>query len=277
MPAVRIHESPHPRRSSMFPFWNACLEPLLRALEPESIVEIGSEEGWTTERILEYCRAAGARCRVIDPQPIGRPEVAALLSESGVHHQGLSLDLLPTLPDADLYLVDGDHNWYTVYHELRAIVAPRAASGRPLPVIVLHDVGWPYGRRDMYYDPENVPAEHRQPHARTGMRRGRSELGGAFNDAYHNARHEGGARNGVLTAVEDFLRDYPGLYHFRSVPGFHGLGLLRPARGLSPAVGRRLDSIFRVPPRLRALMEELERQRVDALVRLAESRAMAAS
>ena len=28
---------------------------------------------------------------------------------------------------------------------------PRA--GAPLPVLVLHDVGWPYGRRDLYYDP----------------------------------------------------------------------------------------------------------------------------
>ena len=31
------------------------------------------------------------------------------------------------------------------------------AAGAPLPVLILHDVCWPYGRRDLYYDPEHDP------------------------------------------------------------------------------------------------------------------------
>ena len=34
---------------------------------------------------------------------------------------------------------------------------------RPLPLLVLHDVGWPYGRRDLYYDPDDIPASTASP------------------------------------------------------------------------------------------------------------------
>ena len=65
-------------------------------------------------------------------------------------------------------LVDGDHNWYTVVNELRLIAATSAGAGEPLPVLICHDVGWPYGRRDLYYAPEQIPEEYRQPWAQQG-------------------------------------------------------------------------------------------------------------
>ncbi len=42
-------------------------------------------------------------------------------------------------------------------------------AGTPLPVLILHDVGWPYGRRDLYYTPETIPEEFRQPYEQAGM------------------------------------------------------------------------------------------------------------
>ena len=47
-----------------------------------------------------------------------------------------------------------------------------ASAGAPLPVLILHDVCWPYGRRDLYYVPERIPEEFRQPYAQRGMRPG---------------------------------------------------------------------------------------------------------
>ena len=73
-------------------------------------------------------------------------------------------------------LIDGDHNWYTVVNELRMLRDNARAGREPLPVLILHDVGWPYGRRDLYYDPSTIPEEHRQPHRKAGMRLGRAEL-----------------------------------------------------------------------------------------------------
>ena len=64
------------------------------------------------------------------------------------------------LPAMDAALIDGDHNWYTVYNELKLLAATAREADAALPVLVLHDVGWPYGRRDLYYAPEQIPEEY---------------------------------------------------------------------------------------------------------------------
>ena len=61
-------------------------------------------------------------------------------------------------------IIDGDHNYFTVASELELIGARAAGPGMPL--LLLHDVGWPLGRRDSYHAPDRIPDEHRQPLAR---------------------------------------------------------------------------------------------------------------
>ena len=76
---------------------------------------------------------------------------------------------------------------------------------------------WPYGRRDLYYQPDTIPAEFRHPFAEKGIVRGQSrlaEVGGLNSRNYQNALEEGGPKNGVLTAIEDFLALHPGDYRF---------------------------------------------------------------
>ncbi len=74
--------------------------------------------------------------------------------------------------------LDGDHNWYTVFHELRLIEEHCQRNERLFPLVLLHDLGWPYGRRDLYYNPETIPAEYRQPYARApSARESRSSSG----------------------------------------------------------------------------------------------------
>ena len=97
--------------------------------------------------------------------------------------------------------------------------------------MVLHDVGWPAARRDQYYAPERIDSEARHEHSfHGGVKPGRSQLGpdgfrGAGSFAW--AEHEGGPRNGVLTAVEDFMATEPGLRLMR-VPCIFGVGFLYP-------------------------------------------------
>ena len=142
-------------------------------------------------------------------------------------HKGISLDILPRLDKTfDCILLDGDHNWYTVYHELQCIRDRNLL--RRGGMIFLHDVGWPYGYRDMYYQPENIPSEYRQPYARGGIVRGRSELssGSGVNSVLCNAVHEGGPRNGVMAGVKDFLRETPDQYQFAILKNMDGLGVI---------------------------------------------------
>ncbi len=95
-------------------------------------------------------------------------------------------------------------------------------------MLLLHDVGWPYGRRDLYYDPDTMPAEHRQPWREAGMRPGRSELldGGGLSPTMCNAEHEGGPRNGVMTGLDDFLAEHDAPYRLVTIPIYFGLAIV---------------------------------------------------
>lgn len=214
----------------MHRFWDHIIGPLLRAADVRVLVEVGAAEGRNTERIVRWCREADARAHVIDPAPGFDPEV--LLAPAGdrvVFHRALSLDVLSGLAAADAVLLDGDHNWHTVFHELRTLQA-KAPEWGGFPLVFLHDVLWPYARRDLYYDPAALPEEGRRPFARGGIDpdTGKVVEGGGLNRAYHHALEEGGPRNGVLTAVEDFLAKAGEGLRFLRIPALNGLGLLFP-------------------------------------------------
>lgn len=185
--------------------------PVLELAEARNIVEIGAEFGGMSALLADFAARAGGRLTSIDPAP--KPEFVAWAAASpGVRHiAGLSLEALPELRDIDAWVIDGDHNWYTVYHELKAIEAACRRDGRPM-LCFLHDVCWPCGRRDAYYAPNRIPAAERHPY---------DYLGGVFPGQpalvpdrgfrgvgqFAWACHEGGPRNGVKTAVEDFIAD----------------------------------------------------------------------
>ena len=128
----------------------------------------------------------------------------------------------------DAALIDGDHNWYTVYNELRLLAEGARRHGTPLPVLILHDVLWPYGRRDLYYAPEQIPEEFRQPYATKGMRPGSKKLldRGGLNPTMCNALEEGGPRNGVMTAVDDFIAEHDRPLRVVVLPIYFGLAIV---------------------------------------------------
>ena len=144
-------------------FFDAVVKPLLDLLVPAHILEIGAAEGANSAMLAGWCEGRQASLDVIDTAP--RFDPAAFERD---HHPvkvivGRSLDLIPHIHPPDIALIDGDHNWYTVYHELNALAGLAAAHGKPFPVCVFHDTAWPYGRRDLYYDPSSIPEAHRRP------------------------------------------------------------------------------------------------------------------
>ena len=134
---------------------------------------------------------------------------------------------------ATLVFIDGDHNWFTVYHELKLLEETNAEhEGRP-PLVAMHDIDWPYGRRDMYYDPTAIPEQFRQPYRRAGMSPGDTGLvDEGVNGEFYNAVREGSARNGVRTALEDFIAESETEWSQTFIPGFHGLALAIPLERL---------------------------------------------
>ena len=225
----------------MWRYWDEVIEPVLSAGAVRTIVEIGAANGLNTARLVEWAAANGAVVHVIDPKPqFDVEDVERRFQEAFVMHRARSLEALPALEPPDAALIDGDHNWYTVNHELRLL----ERMSRQWPITFLHDVGWPYGRRDMYYDPDTVPTDFRQPYERSGLIFGRSRLSSnGGNVKLANAAHEGGDRNGVLTAVEDFMDESEHELELFAVQGPNGLGLLLDRAGLETDAGRVVERV----------------------------------
>ncbi len=190
-----------------------------------SVCEIGASTGATTDELL---RLPIRSYIIIDPcfdedlaqKYAGDARVAVQKSNS--------LDGLPKVAGpCDCILIDGDHNWYTVINELRLI--RKRGLLRAGGMIFFHDIEWPYGRRDGYYQPHTIPLEYRQPYECKGVIRGRSQLvdKGGENPGIGKALDEGGPRNGVLTAIEDFCAENRGDYRFCRVRLAAGLGILQ--------------------------------------------------
>ena len=210
--------------------WGASLvnnaEILLEVLDAtaaRSVIEVGAYAGDLTRLLLLWARRADARITAVDPSPQpGLEDLEREWSELQLVRQ-TSLDALEHIDLADVIIIDGDHNYYTVTEELRRI---DERSNGELPLLLLHDVSWPHARRDDYFDPEQIPAEFRQPIApESGVYPGADGIyyGGLH---YHfPAAREGGARNGVLTAAEDFVAGRDEL-RLAVVPSFFGLGLV---------------------------------------------------
>jgi hypothetical protein len=259
----------------MHPFFESAIEPLLDAAGARVVVEVGAERGRTTRLLLGWAARSGATVHSIDPAPSF--DTARWELEVGGRlrvHVARSLDVLGSIADVDAALLDGDHNWYTVHSELRLLASRAARDGRPLPLVIAHDVGWPYGRRDMYYDPAAIPDEHRHEAARAPIAPGRSRLGEpGINGRLWNATSEGGPRNGVLTAIEDFVREADDRCELVVIDGMHGLGVLASAPRLdaSPALRQELKRLGS-PEFLRERLAAIETARVGAEMRAGAQR-----
>jgi hypothetical protein len=197
--------------------------PCLDAVGARVVVEVGAYAGDLTAVLGDWAGGSGARVLAIDPSP--QPDLVALAERSRQVElvRRPSLEALLDIEPPDVVIIDGDHNYFTVNHELR-IIAERAAGAR-LPLLLFHDVCWPHGRRDDYFAPEQMPAEARHPLVgpEAGIVPGDPGTRADGLPYPQSAAQEGGPRNGVLTAIEDFVAERDGL-HLTVVPAFFGLG-----------------------------------------------------
>lgn len=226
---------------SMAVFWELIV-PLLDAVQPARLCEIGVSTGQFSARLIAHARAHGGTYTGIDPAL--DPAVEARLAAPDARFvRQPSLDALAAIEPADAYFVDGDHNYHTVFGELTAIFS----RGAPR-LIVLHDTAWPWGRRDQYCDPDRIPEAARHRFTRGGYvhpdhARARGEPPG-FRGVdseypYVAAIEEGGERNGVLAAVLDVCRAHPELRQIH-IPAVFGLSVLYPDGALPTGLEIRL-------------------------------------
>ena len=257
---------------------HALLRAIVRATSPRSILEIDPPElaltrVWIDElpsdvRSLELTGCGTAQVM---------RELRAQLGDRVRARDGLTLNVLAALEAVpDLVVLGRDPNWYTVLHALRLLA--RAAGDAPLPVVVVRQAGWPYERRDAYPTPEAIPALYLQPHARSGVVPGSTELdaSGLFAERHH-ALFERTENNGVRTAIEDFVRGSTLPVEHLHVPGFSGLSVLIDRRRIEAS--EPLATLARelvAPATLAAHLDALERSRLLRELERATARPIAA-
>ena len=187
-----------------------------------TVVEVGVESG-KASGLYTSLGASAVYC--IEPHPT--KEIRAGLATNEALHliESFSPEALTDLPIADLYVLDGDHNYAVVRQELDWIL-----THAPDTVVVLHDLLWPCARRDLYYEPSRLPAEAKHPASQDGptvWHDGLTPAGLVGLGAYTTAVHAGGERNGVLTAVEDAIaHTVDKRWRFALIPAVFGMGVL---------------------------------------------------
>ena len=139
------------------------------------VLEIGVYHADNTRKLLETY----PKMQLTSIDPAGHENISQLLEEYPTRFNYVQYYSIPFLEnnenEFDVVLIDGDHNRYTVYNELRLIFE----RFEKFPLIILHDTNHPWGRQDYSYQPSTIPM---------------GELGGI--------------RQGVLTGVEDFIHDF---------------------------------------------------------------------
>jgi len=164
---------------------------LAKQHRPRTVIEIGLKYSTTT--LLPIFQKYGTQ-HYIGVDPVDRYKCPPAFQEFFEYRQGVSFDILPQLEELDFVMLDGDHNYYTVTKELNLLHELQ----HPGCVILLHDVEEPWARKDLYYAPERIPPEWRN-----------------------------GPKQGVLTAVEDFLKEHQTDYTpLKIFSGQNGLGYL---------------------------------------------------
>lgn len=228
----------------------------LDVVAPASVTEVGAYAGDLTRLLLDWAEPSGARVVAVDPGPQQPLRELAAATPRLTLVEATSHDALGEIELTDAIILDGDHNYFTVAGELR-IIAERSGEG-PLPLILFHDVGWPHARRDTYEDPDAIPADQRRPFVRGGgLFPGDEGIRPGGLPMWASAEREGGPRNGVLTAIEDFIADRDGM-RLAIVPSFFGLGVLWPTDApYASALAELLDPWDRNP-----ILARLEANRV---------------
>lgn len=204
----------------------------------DTVIEVGVESGQVSGMYVEL-GATAVYC--VEPAVNDDTRAALATNDRMRLVEGRSPDVFSQLPHADLYVLDGDHNYATVLAELNWIF-----RHAPDAVVVVHDVLWPWSRRDLYYEPSSLPAVDRHPVSADGPTVWHDELtpaGFVGAGAFSCAVHAGGEHNGVRTAVEDAMTWAADAWSFQVIPAVFGMGVL--VRRDSHAAGAWLDSIRR--------------------------------
>ena len=235
---------------------------MMDAVSMSSITEIGSEAGENTAALLEYAKARNLQLTTVDPVDVPFP-FDRNATPCFTFYQGTSKDYLQGDYQCTVLFMDGDHNYETVIEDLNAIHNRRNETG--IKIVFLHDVSWPWARRDLYYNLDRVVNPHPNQ-SQTQVSPYQSE-GQYYLPAtgYNVANSEGSQHNGVLTAVEDFVAATNNSWQYWHIPVIYGIGILVCVDNIPEKEYDTLNGLINELLRHREILATLELNRIENL------------
>ena len=133
------------------------------------------------------------------------------------------LNVLQDLHDYGAIFLNDDPNWYTVYNELKII----KETNEEFPLVfICHNI-FPHKRRDTYTDPNCIPMEFLNDFAKELKYQNI-----IIHDDFFHAIEENTPKNGVLTAIEDFIEENSSI-GIMNIKFFNGMTILYPKNNIS--------------------------------------------
>ena len=198
----------------MYNYYDLDIIPIiLSRFKVNHIIISGFDDKSVVNLIFKYCEDNGASYTAID-------------FKDGVNNefiQDYTLNVLPSLRNYDAIFLNDDPNWYTVYNELNMI----NENNEEFPLVfICHNI-FPHKRRDSYIDPEIIPKEFRNEFSK-GF-----EYDNVFlQDKFYHAIEENTSKNGVLTAIEDFISENSSI-GMMDIKLLNGITILYPINNIS--------------------------------------------
>lgn len=199
------------------------IKDLIMSVSPKSICEIGSDLGATTRLLSDYCYENSCTLHSVDPA-FDKTERKSQLVYT---YKMTSFEYLKNNQASQVYFIDGDHNFHTVFNELNLIKSSLIRNEEV--VVFLHDVGWPCAYIDMYYDCSSIPEELRSLSHKNSIVK---ILKDEYSQVYEGLPMDqvsvvspSSESSGVLSAVMEFLKKDMSSEFFK-IPSIYGFGVL---------------------------------------------------
>ena len=165
-----------------------ALPVIFNAFQINSIIICGISYKTKLDVVFDYCEDNNISYTIID-----------LKDYSDEHFiKGNILDELPKFNNYDAIFINDDPNWYSVYNELNLV----KENNEDFPLVVICNNTFPHKYRDSYINPDSIPDEFKNEYSREIMVNGIP-----IQDSFYHAIEEYTPKNGVQTAIDDFLSE----------------------------------------------------------------------
>ncbi len=198
----------------MFKYYKLDIIPIiLDNFKVENIIISGLSDKKTVNHIIKYCNDTNTKYTAIDSKDNFGLEFI----------KNYTLNVLPDLKNYDAIFLNDDPNWYTVFNELKII----KQNNDEFPLVFVCHNRFPHKKRDSYIDPSIIPTEFRNDYSKKLVYKGIN-----LSDGMYHATNDNTSKNGVLTAIEDFLSENSsiGIANFKL---FNGITILYPKNTIS--------------------------------------------